>query len=198
MAGEPIRRKLSDRSVEHYRTRLAAFCGGEVPGKVRLVSHKPAFTAAPGFAATIAQNENFWMLPLKIGCTASRSRIPLERFAPRWRTSIADRSLPRDPFSPGKQTGWMDRLPDQELVLADMGCGKGYLTFGAWHLFNRVLKRPARVIGVEARADLAAKTRQLASVSVLESIFHRRDHSIRAFAQTRCVNCPARLQYRHR
>ena len=41
-------------------------------------------------------------------------------------------------------------LPAAEiLTLADMGCGKGYLTFGAWHLFWRVWKQPIRVIGVE-------------------------------------------------
>jgi len=48
------------------------------------------------------------------------------------------------------------------LTLADMGCGKGYLTFGAWHLFRRVWKQPVRVIGVEARADLVATTSKLA------------------------------------
>jgi SAM-dependent methyltransferase len=48
------------------------------------------------------------------------------------------------------------------LTLADMGCGKGYLTFGAWHLFRRIWKRPVRVLGVETRADLATATNQLA------------------------------------
>jgi hypothetical protein len=43
-----------------------------------------------------------------------------------------------------------------------MGCGKGYLTFGTWHLFRRVWQRPVRVIGVEARADLVATTNKLA------------------------------------
>ena len=36
----------------------------------------------------------------------------------------------------------------KELVLADMGCGKGYLTFGAWHYFRRVCRLPVNVIGV--------------------------------------------------
>lgn len=48
------------------------------------------------------------------------------------------------------------------LQLADMGCGKGYLTFGAWHLFRRVWQQPVRVIGVEARPDLVATTNRLA------------------------------------
>jgi hypothetical protein len=25
-----------------------------------------------------------------------------------------------------------------ELTIADMGCGKGYLTFGGWHYFHRL------------------------------------------------------------
>lgn len=46
--------------------------------------------------------------------------------------------------------------------LADMGCGKGYLTFGAWHLLRRVWKQPVRVIGVEVRPELVASTNRLA------------------------------------
>lgn len=48
------------------------------------------------------------------------------------------------------------------LTFADMGCGKGYLTFGAWHLFRRVWKQPLRVIGVELRPELVANTNRLA------------------------------------
>jgi SAM-dependent methyltransferase len=47
-------------------------------------------------------------------------------------------------------------------TLADMGCGKGHLTFGAWHLLRRVQGRPARVIGVEARPALVAAANKLA------------------------------------
>jgi SAM-dependent methyltransferase len=43
-----------------------------------------------------------------------------------------------------------------------MGCGKGYLTFGLWHLVQRVWKQPVRVTGVESRADLVATTNKLA------------------------------------
>ena len=49
-----------------------------------------------------------------------------------------------------------------ELTLADMGCGKGYLTFGAWHLFHRARGRRVRLIGVEARKDLVETTSRLA------------------------------------
>ena len=48
------------------------------------------------------------------------------------------------------------------LQFADMGCGKGYLTFGLWHLVHRMWKQPVRVIGVESREDLVAMTSKLA------------------------------------
>jgi len=48
------------------------------------------------------------------------------------------------------------------LTIADMGCGKGYLTFGAWHLVCRRWKLPTRVIGVETRPELVKSINQLA------------------------------------
>jgi len=61
------------------------------------------------------------------------------------------------------ECGWTGSSPeDNPIQLADMGCGKGYLTFGAWHLFNRVIKRRAHVIGVEVRTDLVAQSNKLA------------------------------------
>lgn len=60
-----------------------------------------------------------------------------------------------------KECGW-PAAGASPLQIADMGCGKGYLTFGAWHYFQRSCKIPVRVLGVETRADLVAKTNQLA------------------------------------
>jgi SAM-dependent methyltransferase len=62
-----------------------------------------------------------------------------------------------------RECGWSE-APSQRSALhfADMGCGKGYLTFGLWHLFARVWKQPVRVTGVESRADLVATTNRLA------------------------------------
>jgi SAM-dependent methyltransferase len=48
------------------------------------------------------------------------------------------------------------------LTVADMGCGKGYLTFGAWHLFHRVWQRPVCVLGVETRPELTAGANSVA------------------------------------
>jgi SAM-dependent methyltransferase len=44
-------------------------------------------------------------------------------------------------------------------TIADMGCGKGYLTFGMWHLFRH---QPIKVIGIEQRPELVAAANQLA------------------------------------
>ena len=44
------------------------------------------------------------------------------------------------------------------LTIADMGCGKGYLTFGVWQL----LRTGARVIGVDARPELVQAGNELA------------------------------------
>lgn len=51
---------------------------------------------------------------------------------------------------------------DHVLTFADMGCGKGYLTFGSWHLFRRAWRQPIRMIGVEARPELVATTNRVA------------------------------------
>ena len=41
------------------------------------------------------------------------------------------------------------------LEVADMGSGKGYLTFALYHHLVSAMNRPVRMTGVEARADLA-------------------------------------------
>lgn len=44
-------------------------------------------------------------------------------------------------------------------VIADMGCGKGYLTFGLWHLLRN---QPVRIVGVEQRPELVEAGNELA------------------------------------
>ena len=51
---------------------------------------------------------------------------------------------------------------DRPMEIADMGCGKGYLTFAAHDYFNQVEARPANVQGIEARPELAEKCNQIA------------------------------------
>jgi SAM-dependent methyltransferase len=66
---------------------------------------------------------------------------------------ISDPARAGDANAPGRRPA---------LQIADMGCGKGYLTFGLWHLIHRVWKQPLQVMGVESRADLVATTNKLA------------------------------------
>jgi SAM-dependent methyltransferase len=53
-------------------------------------------------------------------------------------------------------------VTNQCLTIADMGCGKGYLTFAAWNLFHRTLQHEVKVIGIEARPELVRQANQVA------------------------------------
>lgn len=46
--------------------------------------------------------------------------------------------------------------------VADMGCGRGYLTFAAWQLLHRQGAHPGSIVGVETRTDLAQETQAIA------------------------------------
>jgi hypothetical protein len=75
-------------------------------------------------------------LPPKPGCTPSTS--PMNRGRPRPGQGDKLRQIERYADLLGhliKRRG-LDRRA-QALTLADMGCGKGYLTFAAWHLLRR-------------------------------------------------------------
>ena len=81
------------------------------------------------------------------------------------RASMADKHSQIDRYLEifthlAKDCAWIGR-DGPPLQLADMGSGKGYLTFGLWHLFHRVWKQPMRVIGVESRQDLVKTTNDL-------------------------------------
>ncbi|MDP1581421.1 MAG: SAM-dependent methyltransferase [Candidatus Didemnitutus sp.] len=51
---------------------------------------------------------------------------------------------------------------DRPIEIADMGCGKGYLTFATHDYFSSVANRPVRVTGVELRPALVASCNALA------------------------------------
>ncbi len=58
----------------------------------------------------------------------------------------------------------LTELPaERPLEIADMGCGKGYLTFATHDYFNLVAARPANVCGVEARPGLVEFCNRLAA-----------------------------------
>ena len=58
-----------------------------------------------------------------------------------------------------RDVGWK---AGDTVTLADMGCGKGYLTFGVWHLLSKTFAINATVVGVETREDLVAKSAAVA------------------------------------
>jgi SAM-dependent methyltransferase len=47
------------------------------------------------------------------------------------------------------------------LTLADLGCGRGALTFAVWQLLHRQLGYPARILGLEQHPDRIAEARQI-------------------------------------
>jgi SAM-dependent methyltransferase len=49
------------------------------------------------------------------------------------------------------------------LTIADMGCGKGYLTFAVWHLLRRRWGLNARILGVETRPKLVRQLTEFAA-----------------------------------
>ncbi|MCC6781454.1 MAG: SAM-dependent methyltransferase [Planctomycetes bacterium] len=57
-----------------------------------------------------------------------------------------------------RDCGWdaAESAPETPLTVVEAGCGKGHLSFAAWHLLHRVLRRTTRVLGVELRPELVA------------------------------------------
>lgn len=51
----------------------------------------------------------------------------------------------------------------KNITVADMGCGKGYLTFALYNYLQQNLKLDATVIGIEMRDDLVSKCNQIAA-----------------------------------
>ena len=149
-------------------------------GEVRLIDHQPSAKKTPASehdqrsVGILDASARDWLQGLDVLDVTGKVRI-----------SMADKYRQINHYLEilahlAKECGWRgvtgDRpewrettaaAGDQEastpaLALVDMGCGKGYLTFGAWHLFHRVWKQPVRVMGVETRADLVASTNKLA------------------------------------
>lgn len=145
-------------------------------GAARLVDHKPSTKTPPsrthdrkrvGFLDASARD---WLQELGVMDAAGQVRA-----------SMADKYRQINHYLEilshlAKESGWI-KVPvletahtetpippatEQSLIFADMGCGKGYLTFGAWHLFRRAGKIPVRVVGIEARGDLVAAANRLA------------------------------------
>jgi SAM-dependent methyltransferase len=126
----------------------------------RLVTHRPSIREAPPRSHdqpkrdVLDHSANAWLAPLGV-CDARGKPRP----------AMADKLRQINRYLEilshlAADCGWRE---GSTLNIADMGCGKGYLTFGAWHLFNRQLKISARVTGVELRPELATAADQLAT-----------------------------------
>lgn len=136
-------------------------------GKARLVAHKPDTQPATSRSHDHAkphlldESARPWLTALGLCDESGRVRASM---------AGKHRQLERYLEILGhlvKRCGW---TADMSLSLADMGCGKGYLTFGAWHLLNRTLGLRAALTGVEARPDLVAKTNAIARAIRADSL----------------------------
>ena len=132
-------------------------------GAARLIDHQPSSKHAPSRehdqkrVGLLDATANDWLQGLGV----------LDREG-KLRASMADKHRQINHYLEifshlAKDCGWA-KASDQRpaLQFADMGCGKGYLTFGLWHLMQRAWKLPVQVTGIEARADLVAITNKLA------------------------------------
>ncbi len=125
-------------------------------GSPRLVSHKPTVRTAPprghdrAKATLLGDAAADWLRVLGVLDKAGHPK-----------PSMADKHRQISHYLTilhhlARDCGWSHepKAGDAILKLADMGCGKGYLTFAAWHLFHRILKQPVCVLGVERRSEL--------------------------------------------
>ena len=131
-------------------------------GNAKLTTHKPSSTEAPSRShdqsreTILDDSARDWLMGL--GVVNDRWLV---------RPALADKYAQINRYLEifahlAKDCGWTIGPADRELSIADMGCGKGYLTFGLWHLFARVWKRPVRLVGVETRPELVRATSALA------------------------------------
>jgi SAM-dependent methyltransferase len=116
----------------------------------RLIAHAPATTTAPDRShdrpkpSRLDDTARPWLTALGILDTAGKVRASM---------SAKHRQIQRylEIFS--------HLAAHLEIrSVADLGAGKGYLTFALWHW----LKKPVRVLGVDARADLVEQANRLA------------------------------------
>ncbi len=128
-------------------------------GEIQLVGHRATRTDAPSRrhdvpkASLLAATARPWLIEL--GLCTSDGRV---------RASMADKHRQLERYLEimshlVRDCGW---TRGGAIAVADMGSGKGYLTFGIWHLATGSLGLRADVLGVEARPDLVEKTSAVA------------------------------------
>lgn len=124
----------------------------------RLVAHKTTAQVAGGQhdrakARHLDESARDWLMALELVNRDGRPRVgradklhQIERYVDLLSHFAAD-------------CGWRG---GSQVTLADMGCGRGYLTFAAWHLLRRALGVDATVIGVDQQGGLVATANRLA------------------------------------
>ncbi len=137
-------------------------------GLVRLVTHRPSIREIPSRSHDLPKRDVLdvtardWLAGLAVTDTHGKVRPAMtDKFRQINHYLEILSHLATDCGWRGAAAGVAGAAP-RELVFADMGCGKGYLTFGAWHLFNRQFRVPTRVLGVELRPELVTSGNELA------------------------------------
>ncbi len=132
--------------------------------EARLIRHKPS-TATPPPRSHDGQKPTFlgasalpWLRGLGIVDQDGRPR-----------KNLADKRVQIDRYVEifahlARDCGWDAPATDAKpLRFVDVGCGKGHLTFAAWHCGKHVLRRPVHVVGVEMRQDLVTNASEVAN-----------------------------------
>jgi SAM-dependent methyltransferase len=117
----------------------------------RLVRHRPSVTALPDRGHDRKKTE-----PLGREATPWLQELGVMDASGKVRKTMADKHRQIRHYAAILQqlAGELTLPADGSFTVIDMGCGKGYLTFAAWHLLRKRFDRPIRVIGVETRREL--------------------------------------------
>lgn len=139
-------------------------------GKPRLTAHAPVQTERPARDHDRAKQRAIdtagqdWLQGL--GLTDDHGR-PFPRQADKFQ------QIQRYTEILGHQVGECGWAPGTCVTAVDMGCGRGALTFAAWHLLRRKLGLAAQVTGIELRPELVAQAQHLAASLQLEGLEFR-------------------------
>lgn len=124
----------------------------------RLVGHRPRSAIAPDRSHDLPRQGPFddsardWLLALDLIDADGR---PLPSRADKYRqvlryAEVLGHLLQDAAFPEGAP-----------VRVADMGCGRGYLTFAAWQCLHRQRRHAGEVFGIEARPDLVARSQAI-------------------------------------
>lgn len=152
-AGSEIARLLAAGGTAWLRTTSKNWQLVAPPGqRPRLVPHASSGQAAPSRAHNQPKQHHL------AGATAWLEALELTDARGRPRPGRADKLRQIERYADllshlVRSTPWPEGRP---VTVADMGCGKGYLTFAAWHVLRQTLRLDARVLGVDAQPGVIA------------------------------------------